>query len=221
MTEMITINVNGVESQVAAGQQLITAAAEAGTFIPHFCHHDRMEPVGQCRTCLVEVEGPRGTMLVPSCTMPASDGMVVHTNSPTVKKAVEAVMEFTLINHPLDCPICDKAGECPLQDQVLSHGPGESRFVEQKRHFEKPIPISELVLLDRERCILCSRCVRFGEEISGDPLLEFIDRGNDTQVNTFADNTFASYYSGNVVQICPCRCTDIHCVSIQSAAVGP
>jgi NADH-quinone oxidoreductase subunit G len=203
MTEMITINVNGVDSQVAAGQQLITAAAEAGTFIPHFCHHDRMEPVGQCRTCLVEVEGPRGTMLVPSCTMPVSDGMVVHTNSPTVKKAVEAVMEFTLINHPLDCPICDKAGECPLQDQVLSHGPGESRFVEQKRHFEKPIPISELVLLDRERCILCSRCVRFGEEISGDPLLEFIDRGNDTQVNTFADNTFASYYSGNVVQICP------------------
>lgn len=203
MTEMIKINVNGTESEVASGQQLITAVAEAGTFIPHFCHHDRMEPVGQCRTCLVEVEGPRGMMLVPSCTMPVSDGMVVHTNSPIVKKAVEALMEFTLINHPLDCSICDRAGECPLQDQVLSHGPGESRFVEQKRHFEKPIPISKLVLLDRERCILCSRCVRFGEEISGDPLLEFIDRGNDTQVNTFSDDAFASYYSGNVVQICP------------------
>lgn len=203
MTDRITITINGADHEVAGGQQLISAAAEAGTYIPHFCHQDRMEPVGQCRACLVEVEGPRGIMLVPSCTMPASDGMIVHTESPTVKKAVEAVMEFTLINHPLDCPVCDKAGECPLQDQVMSHGPGESRFVEQKRHFEKPVPLSELVLLDRERCILCSRCVRFGEEISGDPLIEFIDRGNHTQVNTFAEDPFASYFSGNVVQICP------------------
>ncbi|MDH3518577.1 MAG: NADH-quinone oxidoreductase subunit NuoG, partial [Acidimicrobiia bacterium] len=162
-----------------------------------------MNPVGMCRMCLVEVEGPRGMMLVPSCTQPVTHGMKVHTQSDTVKKAQEGVLEFLLANHPLDCPVCDKGGECPLQDQTMAHGPGESRFVEEKRHYEKPIPISDLVMLDRERCILCARCTRFSDEISGDPLIEFRDRGNATQVNTFPNEPFASYFSGNTVQICP------------------
>src|SRR4029077_5805300 len=115
----------------------------------------------------------------------------------------EGMLELLLANHPLDCPVCDKGGECPLQDQAFSHGPGESRYVEEKRHYEKPIPISDLVLLDRERCILCDRCTRFGAEVAGDPLIQFIDRGNSTQVNTFPEHPFASYFSGNVVQICP------------------
>ncbi len=200
---MVTITIDGTEVQVPAGELLIKAAEDSGTYIPRFCWHRRMNPVGMCRMCLVEVEGPRGIMLTPSCTMPVNDGMVVHTKSPTVEKAQEGVLEFLLLNHPLDCPVCDKGGECPLQDQTLSHGPGESRMVEEKRHYEKPIPISDLVLLDRERCILCARCVRFSEEISGDPLIEFMDRGNAAEVNTFPDEPFASYFSGNTVQICP------------------
>jgi len=156
-----------------------------------------------CHMCLVEIETPRGKMLVPSCTTNVTEDMVVDTESETVKKAQEGVLEFLLINHPLDCPICDKAGECPLQDQTMAYGPGESRFIEEKRHFEKPINISEIILLDRERCILCARCTRFSDEISGDPLIEFIQRGNKTQVNTFPNEPFKSYFSGNTVQICP------------------
>ncbi len=201
--ETATITVDGTERQVAAGTLLIEALQEVGVYIPHFCWHPRMKPVGMCRMCLVEVEGPRGVALGTSCTMPVADGMVVHTTSPTVKKAQEGILELLLINHPLDCPVCDKGGECPLQDQTMSHGPGESRFVEEKRHYPKPIPISDLVLLDRERCILCARCTRFSDEISGDPLIEFRDRGNTTQVNTFPDEPFSSYFSGNTVQICP------------------
>jgi NADH-quinone oxidoreductase subunit G len=203
VSERVKITIDGREIEVDGGELLIQAAQENGTYIPRFCWHERMKPVGMCRMCLVEVEGPRGTMLTTSCTMPVNDGMVVHTQSETVKKAQEGVLEFLLINHPLDCPVCDRGGECPLQDQTMSYGPGESRFVEEKRHYEKPIPISDLVLLDRERCILCSRCVRFADEISGDPLIEFIDRGNHTQVNTFPGDPFASYFSGNTVQICP------------------
>jgi NADH-quinone oxidoreductase subunit G len=203
MSERVTITIDGVPQEADAGQLLIAAAEENGTYIPRFCWHNRMNPVGMCRMCLVEIDGPRGRMLVPSCTQPVSDGMVVHTDSETVKKAQEGVLEFLLLNHPLDCPVCDKGGECPLQDQTLSHGPGDSRFVEDKRHFEKPIPISDLVLLDRERCILCARCVRFSDEISGDPLIEFMDRGSVAQVNTFPEEPFSSYFSGNTVQICP------------------
>ena len=129
--------------------------------------------------------------------------MAVSTESPVTKKAQEGVLEFLLANHPLDCPVCDKGGECPLQDQTVSYGPGESRFVEEKRHFEKPIPVSDLVLLDRERCILCDRCTRFAKDVAGDPLIHFLDRGNQTQVNTFPGHPFASYFSGNTVQICP------------------
>ena len=203
MTDQIKINVNGSEISSKPDQLIIEACEESGIHIPRFCWHKRMDPVGMCRMCLVEVETPRGKALVPSCTTKVSEDLVVDTESDVVKKAQEGVLEFLLINHPLDCPVCDKAGECPLQDQTMAYGPGESRFVEDKRHFEKPIPISEIILLDRERCILCARCTRFSDEISGDPLIEFIQRGNKTQVNTFPDEPFRSYFSGNTVQICP------------------
>ena len=203
MTEKITFTVDGKTLEGKQGQLLIEACEDSGIHIPRFCWHKRLDPVGMCRMCLVEIETPRGKALVPSCTTQVTDELIVETESNTVKKAQEGVLEFLLINHPLDCPICDKAGECPLQDQTMAYGPGESRFIEEKRHFEKPIPISDIVLLDRERCILCARCTRFSDEISGDPLIEFIQRGNKTQVNTFPDEPFKSYFSGNTVQICP------------------
>ena len=156
-----------------------------------------------CRMCLVEVKGPRGFALMPACYNPVADGMEIVTDCATAKKAQEGVLEFLLVNHPLDCPVCDKGGECPLQDQTLAYGPGETRFVEEKRHWEKPIPISDLVLLDRERCIQCGRCVRFADEVAGDPLIDFAERGDVTEVATFPDEPFASYFSGNMVQICP------------------
>jgi NADH-quinone oxidoreductase subunit G len=186
-----------------AGELVIKAAQDHGTYIPRFCWHPRMKEVGMCRMCLVEIETPRGTILTTACTTSAAAGMVVHTASQTAQKAQEGILEFLLINHPLDCPVCDKGGECPLQDQTVAYGPGESRFVEEKRHYEKPIPISDLVFLDRERCILCARCTRFADEIAGDPLIEFKDRGNHTSVETFPDLPFSSYFSGNTVQICP------------------
>lgn len=205
MTEpgLVTIKLNGEEHQVRQDENLIKAAQDVGAYIPRFCWHERMNPVGMCRMCLVEVEGPRGPMMVTACTNNVADGMVVDTENAEVQKAQEAILEFLLANHPLDCPICDKGGECPLQDQAMAYGPGESRFVEIKRTYDKPIPISDLVLLDRERCILCARCTRFSDEISGDPLIEFKDRGNVTEVNTFPDLPFSSYFSGNTVQICP------------------
>ena len=201
--QQVTITIDGVATEVPAGELLIKAAEDAGTYIPRFCWHSRMKPVGMCRMCLVEVETPRGRMLTTSCTMPVADGMVVDTSSDVVDKAQAGILEFLLINHPLDCPVCDKGGECPLQDQAFAYGPGESRYVEAKRHYEKPVAISDTVLLDRERCILCARCTRFSEEISGDPLIEFKNRGNHTEVITFPDEPFSSYFSGNTVQICP------------------
>ena len=203
MSDIVRLNVNGLDIQSDPKKLLIEACEDSGIHIPRFCWHKRLDPVGMCRMCLVEIETPRGKMLVPSCTTEITDEMVVDTESDVVKKAQEGVLEFLLINHPLDCPICDKAGECPLQDQTMAYGPGESRFVEEKRHFEKPINISEIILLDRERCILCARCTRFSDEISGDPLIEFIQRGNKTEVNTFPNEPFRSYFSGNTVQICP------------------
>ncbi len=202
-TEMVSITINGVDHEVAAGELLIAAAEDVGEFIPRFCYHKKLEPVGKCRMCLVEVEGPRGKALMPSCMMPVSEGMVVDTESEVVKKAQQGVLEFLLINHPLDCPVCDKGGECPLQDQAVAFGPGESRFIETKRTYSKPMPVSDLVLLDRERCVLCDRCVRAADSIAGDALIEFIDRGNHTQINTFPNEPFASYFSGNTVQVCP------------------
>jgi len=199
----VSITINGVDHDVAPGTRLISAAESVGEYIPRFCHHDKLEPVGKCRMCLVEVEGPRGKQLVPSCTMPVNDGMVVDTQSDVVKKAQEGVLEFLLINHPLDCPVCDKGGECPLQDQAFAYGAGESRFIEEKRTFVKPIPVSDVVLLDRERCVLCDRCVRVADDVAGDPLLVFNERGNQVQILTFPNEPFSSYFSGNTVQACP------------------
>lgn len=199
----LTVTIDGRAHEAEPGQLVIDACEDAGTYVPRFCYHPRMSPVGMCRQCLVEVEGPRGPMLVVSCMTPVAEGQVVHTETPTVKRAQEGVLELLLANHPLDCPVCDKGGECPLQDQAFTHGPGESRYVEEKRHYEKPIKISDLVLLDRERCILCDRCTRFADEVAGDKLIHFTSRGNTTQVNTFPDEPFSSYFSGNTVQICP------------------
>ena len=199
----ITINLNGRDVPARKGELIIAAADRAGDFIPRFCYHPRMKAVGMCRQCMVEVEGPRGPMMVVSCMTPVADGQVVRTETEQVKRAQEGILELLLANHPLDCPVCDKGGECPLQDQAFSHGPGESRYVEEKRHYEKPIAISDLVYLDRERCILCDRCTRFASDVAGDPLISFTHRGNNTQVLTFPDEPFASYFSGNTVQICP------------------
>ncbi|HVM67840.1 MAG TPA: NADH-quinone oxidoreductase subunit NuoG, partial [Acidimicrobiales bacterium] len=197
------ITVDGREVECERGEYVIAAAERAGVYIPRFCYHPRMRSVGMCRMCLVNIDSGRGPALTASCVAEVADGMVVDTQAPGVKKAQDGVLEFLLINHPLDCPVCDKGGECPLQDQTLRYGPGESRFVEEKRHFAKPINVSPLVLLDRERCILCDRCTRFAKEVAGDPLIHFFERGNNTEVNTFPDHPFASYFSGNVVQLCP------------------
>ena len=199
----VTLTIDGREVAARKGDMVIAAALGADVYVPHFCYHPRMSPVGMCRQCMVEVEGPRGPMMVVSCMTPVADGQVVRTDTEQVTRAQEGMLELLLANHPLDCPVCDKGGECPLQDQAFSHGPGESRYVESKRHYEKPIPISDLVYLDRERCILCDRCTRFADEVAGDKLIHFVSRGNNTQVMTFPDEPFVSYFSGNTVQICP------------------
>ena len=202
-SDLISVTIDGQEVKVKSGEVLIDACEEAGVDNPRFCYHKRMSQVGMCRMCIVEVDTGRGPSLQPSCMMDVSEGMVIDTQSEEIKKIQDGVLEFLLLNHPLDCPVCDKGGECPLQDQTMAYGPGETRFVEEKRHFEKPIPINDNVYLDRERCILCDRCTRFADEVVGDPLIQFIDRGNSTQVNTFPEDPFASYFSGNIVQLCP------------------
>ena len=200
---VVNITVNGRPVEAKPGEWVIAAAERAGVYIPHFCYHPRMNSVGMCRMCIVDIDTGRGPALQPSCMVAVSEGMVVDTTSDQTRKAQDGVLEFLLLNHPLDCPVCDKGGECPLQDQTMAYGPGESRFVEEKRHFEKPIPVNDVVYLDRERCILCDRCTRFADEVAGDPLITFQDRGDQTQVNTFPDLPFSSYFSGNTVQICP------------------
>ena len=200
--ETVTITVNGEPVVAEKGELVIAAAERAGTYIPHFCYHPRMASVGMCRMCIVDIDTGRGPALQPACMIEVAPDMVVDTHSEATKKAQDGVLEFLLINHPLDCPVCDKGGECPLQDQTVAYGPGESRFVEEKRHFAKPIPVNDVVLLDRERCILCDRCTRFAKDVAGDPLISFIGRGAATQVNTFPDHPFSSYFSGNTVQIC-------------------
>ncbi len=199
----VNVTINGVPHVARKGQLVIEAAADAGEYIPRFCYHERMTSVGKCRMCLVECDTGRGPAVTVSCMVPVAPDMKIETESPTAKRMQEGILELLLANHPLDCPVCDKGGECPLQDQAFSHGPGESRYVEEKRHFEKPIAISDLVFLDRERCILCDRCTRFADEVAGDPLIHFNSRGNNTHITTFPDEPFASYFSGNTVQICP------------------
>ncbi len=200
---VVLVTLNGREIEARKGELIIAAAERHDAYIPHFCYHPRMKSVGMCRQCLVEVDTGRGMQLQPACMITVSPDMKIETESPTAKRVQEGMIELLLANHPLDCPVCDKGGECPLQDQAFSHGPGESRYVEEKRHYEKPIPISDLVLLDRERCILCDRCTRFADEVAGDKLIHFTQRGNETQVMTYPDEPFASYFSGNTVQICP------------------
>ncbi|MGH9121369.1 MAG: NADH-quinone oxidoreductase subunit NuoG, partial [Acidimicrobiales bacterium] len=204
------MTIDGREVKARKGQWIIDAADAVGVFIPRFCYHPRLKPVGMCRMCLVEVSSPRGFSLQPACYNTVADGLEIRTTSPAAKKAQDGVLEFLLVNHPLDCPVCDKGGECPLQDQTLAYGPGESRFVEEKRHWDKPIPISPLVYLDRERCIQCGRCVRFADEVAGDPLIDFAHRGDLTEVAAFPDAPFSSYFSGNIVQICPVGALTAH-----------
>ncbi len=209
VVELVTLTIDDVEVIVPKGTLLIRAAEVMGTEIPRFCDHPLLEPVGACRQCLVEITDAGNGRGMPkpaaSCTIEVAQGMVVKTQvtSPVAKKAQNGNMEFLLINHPLDCPVCDKGGECPLQNQSQSHGYGESRYIETKRTFPKPIAISTQILLDRERCILCARCTRFSEQIAGDPFIEMLDRGAYQQVGIYEKEPFSSYFSGNTIQICP------------------
>jgi NADH-quinone oxidoreductase subunit G len=201
--DMVTLTIDDVEISVPKGTLVIRAAELMGIQIPRFCDHPLLDPVGACRQCLVEVEGQPKPMA--SCTIVCTDDMVVRTQftSPAADKAQHGVMELLLINHPLDCPMCDKGGECPLQNQAMSNGRPDSRFEDVKRTFAKPINISSQVLLDRERCILCARCTRFSEQIAGDPFIDMQERGALQQVGIYANEPFESYFSGNTVQICP------------------
>lgn len=202
-TDLVALTIDGRELQVPKGTLIIRAAEMIGTQIPRFCDHPLLDPVGACRQCIVEVEGQRKP--VASCTTPVADGMVVTTQltSPVAEKAQRGVMELLLINHPLDCPVCDKGGECPLQNQAMSTGRTESRFGEEKRTYPKPIPLSSEILLDRERCVLCARCTRFSGQIAGDPFIDLLERGALQQVGIYANEPFESYFSGNTIQVCP------------------
>ncbi|MCL6738674.1 NADH-quinone oxidoreductase subunit G [Streptomyces neyagawaensis] len=201
--DLVSLSIDGVDISVPKGTLVIRAAEQLGIEIPRFCDHPLLDPAGACRQCIVEVEGQRKPMA--SCTITCTDGMVVRTQltSPVAEKAQKGVMELLLINHPLDCPVCDKGGECPLQNQAMSHGQSESRFEGRKRTYEKPVPISAQVLLDRERCVLCARCTRFSNQVAGDPMIELLERGALQQVGTGEGDPFESYFSGNTIQICP------------------
>jgi NADH-quinone oxidoreductase subunit G len=201
--EGVRVTIDGFEITVPKGTLIIRAAEMLGIQIPRFCDHPLLDPIGACRQCLVQVEGqPKPPA---SCTTVVTDGMVVRSQltSPVAEKAQRGMMELLLVNHPLDCPMCDKGGECPLQNQAMSTGQGETRFAGTKRTFAKPIALSAQVLLDRERCIQCARCTRFADQIAGDPLIELIERGPQEQVGTADGVPFDSYFSGNTVQICP------------------
>jgi len=201
--DSVSVTIDGFTVRVPKGTLVIRAAELIGIQIPRFCDHPLLDPVGACRQCLVEVEGQRKPLA--SCTSTVTDGMVVRTQltSPAADKAQKGVMELLLVNHPLDCPVCDKGGECPLQNQALSNGRAESRFHDVKRTYPKPINISAQVLLDRERCVLCARCTRFSQQIAGDPFIELLERGALQQVGIYTKKPFESYFSGNTVQICP------------------
>lgn len=208
--QMVTLTVNGLELQAAKGELIVEAVRRLGLEIPIFCYHPRMKPVGMCRMCLVEVgmKQPDGSVrMMPkpqtACTLAVDNNMVVLTDSESLRKDRKGILEFLLINHPLDCPICDRGGECPLQNNTLFYGPSTSRYVEVKRHLAKAFPLSKYVTLDLERCIQCGRCVRFTEEISGDSQLAFLFRGAQMQPRTYELTDFDSNFSGNVIEICP------------------
>ncbi len=203
----VRLTIDGREVDAPKGELVIRACERLGIIVPRFCDHPLLDPVAACRQCLVEVEMGGRPMPKPqtSCSLTVADGMIVKTQhtSAVADKAQQGIMELLLINHPLDCPICDKGGECPLQNQALSNGRADSRFTEAKRTFAKPIAISTQVLLDRERCVLCARCTRFSEQIAGDEFIDMLERGADQQVGVAADKPFQSYFSGNTIQICP------------------
>jgi NADH-quinone oxidoreductase subunit G len=199
--ELVTVTIDGREISVPPGTLLWEAARRLGIEIPIYCYHPKMDPLGACRMCFVEVKGMPKPMT--ACTTTVTPSMVVSTDSPMVKKSRRGTLEFLLINHPLDCPICDKGGECDLQDFTLRHGPGASRFDVSKRHFPKPVPVSDEILLDRERCISCQRCVRFCQDVAMEDGLVMLERGFKTEVGVEADAPFDSIFSGNVVEMCP------------------
>jgi NADH-quinone oxidoreductase subunit G len=198
----INFAVDGVEVRAEDGTMLVDAAKQGDVEIPVFCYEPKLgEPVGACRMCLVEIEGiPK---LQTACSTPVRDGMVVYTRTDRVRAAQEAVVEFLLVNHPLDCPVCDKGGECPLQDVAMGWGPGKSRVIDPKRHFQKPIPLSPLIKIDRERCILCYRCVRFSQEVAEDEQLQLLERSASTFVGTFDDRPYIAPFHGNIIELCP------------------
>ena len=198
----ITFTIDGRDVQAPENSMLVDAAKHGDVEIPVFCYEPKLgQPVGACRMCLVEIEGIG--KLQTGCSTPVKDGMVVHTQSPRVKQAQEGVVEFLLLNHPLDCPVCDKGGECPLQDISFGWGGGASRFVEQKRHFVKPVELSDRIAIDRERCIMCYRCVRFSQEISEDYQLVILERGAHSYIATFDGRPYDAPFSGNIVELCP------------------
>ncbi|MGQ0719202.1 MAG: NADH-quinone oxidoreductase subunit G [Pseudonocardiales bacterium] len=203
----VRLTIDGREVDAPKGELVIRTCERLGILVPRFCDHPLLDPAGACRQCLVEVEMGGRPMPKPqtSCTLTVADGMIVKTQhtSAVADKAQQGVMELLLINHPLDCPICDKGGECPLQNQAMSNGRADSRFIDTKRIFAKPIAISSQVLLDRERCVLCARCTRFSEQIAGDAFIDMLERGAGQQVGVAADTPFQSYFSGNTIQICP------------------
>ncbi|WP_225848747.1 NADH-quinone oxidoreductase subunit G [Streptomyces sp. HPF1205] len=201
--DLISVTIDGIGVSVPKGTLVIRAAEMIGVEVPRFCDHPLLDPVGACRQCIVEIEGQRKP--VASCTIACTDGMVISTQvtSPVAEKAQRGMMEFLLINHPLDCPVCDKGGECPLQNQSMMVGDPDTRFEGRKRTYAKPVPISTQVLLDRERCVLCARCTRFSQQIAGDPFIELLERGALEQVGTGEGEPFRSYFSGNTIQICP------------------
>ena len=205
--ELFTVVVDGVTVEVPKGTLVIEACFRAGADVPYFCYHPRLTSVGACRMCLASVEleqfGARRTALMTTCNLAVQNGMVVKTGVPDVKKAQNGILEFLLANHPLDCPICDRGGECPLQNMTISYGPPTSRFIEEKRHYPKAQPLSDYVVLDRERCIQCMRCTRFSDEIAGDGQLDLINRGSSSEIGTFFGQNFSSNFSGNVIEICP------------------
>lgn len=224
MAKQVNLEIDGIKVQVAEGTMVVDAAKKAGVYIPVFCYHPKLEPVGMCRMCLVEIGRPVidrtsgeferdengnvkinfGPKLETACTVPVSEGMVVRGFTENVKRARKDILEFLLTSHPLDCPICDKGGECPLQNLTMDFGPGKSRFLyDEKKHLAKHTPLGELIYLDQERCIQCGRCVRFQDEIVEDPVIAFSQRGRALQIVTFSQPGFASYFSGNTTDICP------------------
>ena len=224
MAKIVNIKIDDVTISVPEGTTVVDAAKKAGIDIPVFCYHPKMSPVGMCRQCLVELGRPMidratnqpvleadGTpkiqfmpKLETACTNTASEGLVIRTNTEKVKAAQKEVLELLLTSHPLDCPVCDKGGECPLQNLTMEYGPNDSRFLfDEKQRSEKHVPLGDLIFLDRERCIQCARCIRFQDDIAGEPVLGFYDRGRRTDIVTFSDPGFDSVFSGNTTDICP------------------